>query len=88
MTYDYECQSCGTYFKLVRKIANRDDPCSCPECNGDGKKVILSAPMISLDPFCGHFHQASVNWEKRRDKIIAKERHNAKEHGESGLNPR
>ncbi|WP_150660799.1 FmdB family zinc ribbon protein [Pandoraea sputorum] len=44
--YDFECGRCGT-FAVMRRIADRDDPCHCPECGGEGSRVI-SAPALAL----------------------------------------
>ncbi|WP_150739154.1 FmdB family zinc ribbon protein [Pandoraea anapnoica] len=44
--YDFECGSCGT-FAVMRRIADRDAPCHCPECGGEGARVI-TAPALAL----------------------------------------
>ncbi|NIM18737.1 MAG: zinc ribbon domain-containing protein [Candidatus Latescibacteria bacterium] len=39
--YEYKCEKCGTIFSELRKISERSEPISCPECKGDAH-VILS----------------------------------------------
>lgn len=87
MQYDYQCTDCGAVVTKNRKLADIHKDCECPKCSGDCIKVILKSPVFALDPFSGHFHQASKNWETHRTQQIKKEKHNSKEHGESGLKP-
>jgi putative FmdB family regulatory protein len=44
--YDFECASCGP-FSVMRRIADREKPCRCPECGSEGGRVI-SAPSLAL----------------------------------------
>lgn len=43
--YDYECARCGT-FEAVRRIAERDDPASCPDCGETAGRVTIGAPTV------------------------------------------
>lgn len=43
--YDYECARCGT-FEAVRRIAERDDPASCPDCGEIAGRVTIGAPTV------------------------------------------
>jgi putative FmdB family regulatory protein len=45
-TYEYECGDCGV-FDLHRGIAQRNAAASCPVCDGDAHRVIMSAPLLS-----------------------------------------
>ncbi|HHV06039.1 MAG TPA: zinc ribbon domain-containing protein [Anaerolineaceae bacterium] len=39
--YEYECQSCGKHFELLRSICQADQPAKCPACaNNDSKRLI------------------------------------------------
>jgi putative FmdB family regulatory protein len=44
--YDFECKNCGP-FAVMRRIADREKPCRCPDCGGEGSRVI-SAPSLAL----------------------------------------
>ncbi|MCA8431187.1 FmdB family zinc ribbon protein [Burkholderia seminalis] len=44
--YDFECASCGP-FSVMRRIADREKPCRCPECGAQGGRVI-GAPSLAL----------------------------------------
>lgn len=44
--YDFECANCGP-FAVMRRIADREKPCRCPDCGGEGSRVI-SAPSLAL----------------------------------------
>jgi putative FmdB family regulatory protein len=44
-TYEYECQRCGS-FTMLRPMDQRHQPCQCPNCAGDGGRLILSAPSL------------------------------------------
>lgn len=45
--YAYQCQSCGHEFDALQKIS--DDPLkTCPQCNEDSLKKMLTAPAFQL----------------------------------------
>lgn len=44
--YEYDCAACGDFTSL-RSMADRDQPCDCPECGTLSKRVILSAPSLA-----------------------------------------
>jgi len=44
--YEYDCAECGD-FTMLRPMAERDQPCACPYCAGESRRVILSAPRLS-----------------------------------------
>ena len=80
MKYDYQCKNCHEIFEVQMKLADIDNEVFC-DCGGVSKRVILSPPTISLDPISGDFTGATQKWEKGRERKMAKERHNMKEHG-------
>jgi putative FmdB family regulatory protein len=45
-TYDFRCETCGV-FSAVRRIAERDAGCVCPQC-GTAAGRTLSMPSLSL----------------------------------------
>ncbi|MCQ4323401.1 FmdB family transcriptional regulator [Stutzerimonas stutzeri] len=44
--YEYDCAACGD-FTMLRLMADRDQPCACPACGGEARRVILSAPGLA-----------------------------------------
>lgn len=47
--YEYACPDCGD-FTLLRPMADRDQPCACPYCAAESRRVILSAPGLATMP--------------------------------------
>ena len=45
-TYDYACPDCGG-FDALRSLAQRNDPCVCPDCGVDAPRVFVSAPRLA-----------------------------------------
>jgi putative FmdB family regulatory protein len=45
-TYDYRCEACGP-FAVMRRIADRDDACACPQCGVLASRSI-SMPQLAL----------------------------------------
>ncbi|MDD2545207.1 MAG: zinc ribbon domain-containing protein [Burkholderiaceae bacterium] len=45
-TYDYACPACGG-FEAFRSLAQRNDPCACPDCGADARRVFVSAPRLA-----------------------------------------
>ena len=43
--YDYECADCGA-FEAVRRIAERDDPATCPHYSATTARVTINAPSV------------------------------------------
>lgn len=80
MIYDYQCVECSAVVEKRLKLAEIDQLVTC-ECGGEMKRVILSAPTVSLDPISGDHVGATDRWIKGRERKMAKERHNMKEHG-------
>ena len=80
MKYSFRCNECGKVTEVVRKLSEFEDPFQC-ECGGEGEKVILTAPVVSLDPISGDHIGATDRWVKGRERQMKKESHNLKEHG-------
>ncbi len=40
--YEYRCSRCGHTFDLRRGIDQRDGPAPCPQCQGEGQRLISS----------------------------------------------
>ena len=38
--YEYFCEACGKEFEEMLSIAQCDDPVTCPDCGGAGKKMV------------------------------------------------
>lgn len=45
-TYDYACPDCGG-FDALRSLAQRNDPCACPDCGTASPRVIVTAPRLA-----------------------------------------
>lgn len=45
-TYDYACPSCGG-FESLRSLAQRNEPCACPDCGTAATRVFVSAPRLA-----------------------------------------
>lgn len=45
-TYDYRCEACGP-FEAVRRIAEREAPLACPQCQGAATRSWLAAPRLA-----------------------------------------
>ena len=80
MKYDFRCKVCYKVTEVVRKLAHYKDPFVC-ECGGEGERVILAAPTVSLDHISGDHIGATDRWVKGRERQMKKEAHNLKEHG-------
>ena len=79
MIYDYRCTKCQKVTEKSLKLSELDKKITC-ECGGECTRVILSV-NFSLDPISGDFVTATDKWAKGRERKMAKERHNMKEHG-------
>ena len=38
--YEYACQNCGAEFEVRKSISRLDELESCPNCGGQGKKLV------------------------------------------------
>ncbi len=47
--YTYACSDCGS-FDLMRPMARRDEPASCPSCEQAGRRVFTAPHLGRLDP--------------------------------------
>jgi putative FmdB family regulatory protein len=45
-TYDYACPSCGG-FDAFRRLADRNEPATCPNCGTGSPRVFVSAPHLA-----------------------------------------
>ncbi|MEH6719161.1 MAG: zinc ribbon domain-containing protein [Aurantimonas endophytica] len=45
--YDYACDDCGTFTRL-RPMAEAAEASPCPECGEAARRVILTAPRLSM----------------------------------------
>jgi len=80
MKYDYQCNDCTKITEITLKLAEIDKEILC-DCGGLCKRVILSPATVHLDPISGGHVGATERWVKGRERKMAKERHNMKEHG-------
>lgn len=40
--YEYQCQTCGERFELLRRMQDADGDLECPECHSDEVQRLLS----------------------------------------------
>ncbi|MBI4234462.1 MAG: zinc ribbon domain-containing protein [Chloroflexi bacterium] len=41
--YEYQCPQCGRQFELRRSYQEIDTPAPCPQCGGQGKRLLSAA---------------------------------------------
>jgi putative FmdB family regulatory protein len=51
--YEYRCQQCGHEFEAMRPMADRDRPCTCPQCESTRAERKLSTFSASVAPSGG-----------------------------------
>lgn len=54
-TYEYQCRKCKHAFQDIKKIDDRDAPCSapCPACRKRGVERGISVPVTGADATAG-----------------------------------
>jgi putative FmdB family regulatory protein len=54
-TYEYQCRACKHAFEDIKKIDDRDAPCSapCPQCGKRGVERGISVPVTGADATVG-----------------------------------
>jgi putative FmdB family regulatory protein len=54
-TYEYQCKRCKHAFEDIKKIDDRDLPCSapCPQCGKRGVERGISVPVMGADANVG-----------------------------------
>ena len=40
--YEYTCEDCGHRFDAIRRLQERELPCTCPRCAGTRSRVLFS----------------------------------------------
>jgi putative FmdB family regulatory protein len=38
--YEYYCEKCQKEFELMRPLSQVNEPAFCPDCGGEGKKLV------------------------------------------------
>lgn len=77
--YDYKCVDCGAIIEVVKSISEYNKPYCCPDCGTECVKVFLNM-NFSLDPISGDHVSATNKWIKHRERTIAKERREKRDH--------
>lgn len=44
--YEYQCDECGV-FEEMRPMSRFMDPCPCPECGVEARRVMITVPRLS-----------------------------------------
>lgn len=87
MIYVYECSACHARVEHHLKVADRENPPPCDQCDGTLKHVI-TPPTVVLDGSDLSFPGAAMRWERDRTRTIAREQRNLRETGDYYPNPR
>lgn len=45
--YEYRCERCDALFEEIKRMADRDQPETCPACGGEARAQISGVAMIS-----------------------------------------
>ncbi len=72
MRYLFECK-CGNEWPEYRTINERDNLATCPECEGEGVRIITPI-LLKADLM-------SDQWVKNRNQVMKREQKCLKEHG-------
>lgn len=57
--YEYKCDYCQNQFEAIRKMAEADEPISCPNCHQQVTKRMVTAAMAFSD---GHAVSGSAQF--------------------------
>ena len=71
--YEYECKDCGG-FSVQRKMAERNNSQSCPHCEQEASRVMLTAPAFAGMPALSRVAHAT-------NERAAHEPKSSKQHG-------
>jgi hypothetical protein len=72
---------CPTHGRFERFVDGDMTVSLCPKCDLPSPRVI-SAPRCKLDGTTGDFPGAAMQWERNRERHMAKERKHMADHGE------
>jgi len=74
-TYVFECQDCETQFEEFRKISEYDQPASCPNCESDNTKKVITAVGFILkgDGWAGKNHRIEGQMRDKNKRLKKKE---------------
>ena len=80
--YDYVCDACGFKDELFCNAEKLDERIECTSCHSlNAMQRMIPAPRAQLDGISGDFPGAAMQWEKRRESHMAKERKHEANHG-------
>ncbi len=74
--YDYRCVTCGP-FEAMRRMAERDEPGSCPRCGMMADRVLVHAPGLADMPAAARFAMATNERARHEPKLSATHRHHS-----------
>ena len=61
--YDYKCDDCKDVFTKIRKIAERNDPSTCPSCRGSHVYIRVGAPALMKNGTGGILSKTDNGWK-------------------------
>jgi len=80
--YDYWCEACGFREELFGNAETLEERIDCISCHAPhAMHRLIPAPRASLEGITGDFPGAAMQWEKRRQSHMAKERKHQENHG-------
>ncbi|MBK8230708.1 MAG: zinc ribbon domain-containing protein [Candidatus Eisenbacteria bacterium] len=44
--YEYRCKTCNEVWAVMRGVALRDEPIECPECRGEGERILSAFSTV------------------------------------------
>ncbi len=89
-TYEYRCEACGNVHEDLVKIAQRDDPQDCRNCDGTATRALITPPRIDWlsmvdSPSAGP--ESIDRYDRMCRQQKEKELKSFKEHGDYGPRP-
>ena len=51
MIYEYGCDPCDRTWDVMRRVADRDAPSSCPQCKREGTRRVTSCGIIFMEAY-------------------------------------
>ena len=66
--YDFTCDECGD-FRVLRTIAERNDPASCPSCEMIARRLVLPPNLGHMNPL--QRKAATINEKSRHEPRVS-----------------
>lgn len=70
-TYHFQCRGCDERFSTVLRIADRNDPGSCPECGGELERRPEHFAARTFEPYYDEALGCDIHSEAQKKAILA-----------------